>query len=220
VVRRWRRVPRSRRPIDVGELKKQIVALVRDTDPQPNELAIEWASFEIDSEVLRTEEIAKGIVYIINRFRTSEDAASGLRRTSRSFSKLAEQAVKAIEGLKGIISRGDFGVVFQAILDAETGDIHHYEALARFPASNNLRSPAEHIALAEEIELVSEFDFGMMCKVAGRANPRQRGPDRGQRLRPVGEFCRLRRGSRPLARRKLMAAGPSDVRDHGIQPDG
>ena len=154
--------------VDVSELKKQIVALVRDSDPRSNELAIEWASFEIDSEVLRTEEIAKGIVYIINRFRTSEDAASGLRRTSRSFSKLAEQAVKAIEGLKGIISRGDFGVVFQAILDAETGDIHHYEALARFPASDSLRSPAEHIALAEEVELVSDFDFGMMCKVVER----------------------------------------------------
>ena len=128
--------------VDVGELKKQIAALVRDGDPRSNELAIECASFEMDGEVLRTEEIAKGIVYIINRFRTSQDgAASGLRGTSRSFSKLAEQAVEAIEGLKGIISRGDFGVVFQAILDAETGDIHHYEALARFPASDSIRSP-------------------------------------------------------------------------------
>ena len=155
--------------VDVGELKKQIAALVRDGDPRSNELAIECASFEIDGEVLRTEEIAKGIVYIINRFRTAEDgAASGLRGMSRSFSKLAEQAVKAIEGLKGIISRGDFGVVFQAILDAETGDIHHYEALARFPASDSLRSPAEHIALAEQVELVSEFDFGMICKVVER----------------------------------------------------
>ena len=153
--------------VDVGELKKQIVALVRDSDPLADELAIKCASFEIDSEVLRTEEIAKGIVYIINRFRTS-DAASAPSGTSRSFSKLAEQAVKAIEGLKGIISRGDFGVVFQAIVDAQTGDIHHYEALARFPASDSLRGPTEHIALAEEVELVSEFDLAMLGKVVER----------------------------------------------------
>jgi hypothetical protein len=84
--------------IDISELKKQIMAVVRDTDALPNELAVECASFEIDSEVLRTEEIAKGIVYIINRFRTSDDAISELRRTSRSFSKLAEQAARAIGG--------------------------------------------------------------------------------------------------------------------------
>lgn len=86
----------------------------------------------------------------------------------RSFSKLAEQAVKAIERLKGIISRGDFGVVFQAIVDVQTADIHHYEALARFPASDTLRGPAEHIALAEEVELVSEFDLEMVGKVVER----------------------------------------------------
>ena len=58
--------------------------------------------------------------------------------------------------------------MFQAILDAQTGDIHHYEALARFPASDSLRGPAEHIALAEEVELVSEFDLAMLGKVAER----------------------------------------------------
>jgi hypothetical protein len=90
--------------LDVGRLKEQIVALVRDGDPQSDDLAVEWTSFEIDSEVLRTEEIAKGIVYIINRFKTS-DTASALRGTPRSFSKLAEQAVEAIERLKGIRRR-------------------------------------------------------------------------------------------------------------------
>ena len=129
--------------------------------------------------------------------------------------------MKAIDGLRGIISRGDYGLVFQPILDAHSGDIHHYEALARFPALRG--TTGEHIMLAEEIGLISEFDFGMLCKVfesARRAHRRRQGKDRRQHLRPVGELRRLYREPRSPARREPMAAGPADVRDHRIQPDG
>ena len=151
---------------DIGKLKKQLLEVVAESDPQSKEVAIECASFEIDREALRTEQIAKGIVYVINRFRASDRGASELSRTSRSFTKLAEEAANAIDGLRGIISRGDFGLVFQPILDAHSGDIHHYEALARFPALRG--TTGEHIMLAEEIGVISEFDSGMLRKVFDR----------------------------------------------------
>ena len=89
--------------------------LVADADLQSKRLAVECASFEIDCGALRTEEIAKGIVYVMNRFRASDHGASELCRASRSrsFKGLAEEAARAIEGLRGIISRGDYGLVFQ-----------------------------------------------------------------------------------------------------------
>ena len=153
---------------DIGQLQNQLLNLVADADLQSKRLAIECASFEIDCGALRTEEIAKGIVYVMNRFRASDRGASELCRASRSrsFKGLAQEAVRAIDGLRGIISRGDYGLVFQPILDCHSGSIHHYEALARFPALCG--TTGEHIMLAEEIGAISEFDSGMLHKVFAR----------------------------------------------------
>ncbi|MBK8907880.1 MAG: EAL domain-containing protein [Rhodospirillales bacterium] len=84
--------------------------------------------------------------------------------------RLSEQARasnEAVERLQRVIDASDFQVAFQPIVDVGTGDIHHYEALARFPTGTGMQNAYEHITFAEESGLIGAFDLAMARKVIG-----------------------------------------------------
>lgn len=151
--------------LDVKRVERELLDLARDIDPRARGVAVEWARFDMQVAAMGTEEIAKGMVYLLNRFRSSDEHPGAMDGLLPSFAELARQAKQAISRLREIVTRGEYGIVFQPILDAQTGVIHHYEALARFPSDTGLRSAGEHIMLAEEIGLVSELDIGIARKV-------------------------------------------------------
>ena len=59
----------------------------------------------------------------------------------------------------------DFDAVFQPIVNARTGRIHHYEALARFPGAGGTLTPHDHISLAERTGVITVFDMAMVRKM-------------------------------------------------------
>lgn len=66
----------------------------------------------------------------------------------------------------------DFAAFFQPIVNARTGRIHHYEALARFPGAEGALSPRDLIGVAEESGLITVFDMAMVRKmIAWLAGP-------------------------------------------------
>jgi EAL domain-containing protein (putative c-di-GMP-specific phosphodiesterase class I) len=67
--------------------------------------------------------------------------------------------------IKRVASTGDFDAVLQPVVDACTGRIHHYEALARFPGAGVALSAHEHISLAERTGLITVFDLAMVRKM-------------------------------------------------------
>lgn len=154
--------------LDLGKLEQELLAIARDIDPRVRRIGLEWASFDMACAGLRSDEITSGMVYLLTRFRSADGSARAMSSLSRTFSKVAKDAVEAIEALRRTVARGDYSVVYQPILHAHTGDIHHYEALARFPANGLLRNASEHVLLAEEIGLVSDLDIGMARKVVAR----------------------------------------------------
>ena len=54
-------------------------------------------------------------------------------------------------------------MVFQPVVCLATGDLHHFEGLARF---NGDESPAEAIRLAEELDFIAAFDRAMFRRAA------------------------------------------------------
>jgi EAL domain-containing protein (putative c-di-GMP-specific phosphodiesterase class I) len=69
----------------------------------------------------------------------------------------------------------DFDAFFQPIVNARTGCIHHYEALARFPDADGTLTPYDHISLAERTGLITVFDMAMVRKmIAWLGNQPQR----------------------------------------------
>jgi EAL domain-containing protein (putative c-di-GMP-specific phosphodiesterase class I) len=66
--------------------------------------------------------------------------------------------------VKRVALAADFDAFFQPIVNARTGRIHHYEALARFPGAAGL-TPHDHISLAERTGLITVFDIAMVRKM-------------------------------------------------------
>jgi len=72
---------------------------------------------------------------------------------------------ESVGAFKQLIASGGFGTVFQPIIDARTGAIHHYEALTRFPDSFGASTTFEQITFAERSGLIIDFDLAMAQKV-------------------------------------------------------
>ncbi len=151
--------------VDVTALENQIADFAREVDPEQKGIEVRSASVEVDREAASPEDLANGLVYTINRFRSAKGADFTLESLSTSMSELVSQAVKSVNTFKNVVAANDFEVALQPILDVRTGEIHHYEALARFRSGKEGESPYEYITFAEETGLITEFDLAMAAKV-------------------------------------------------------
>jgi len=150
--------------LDIAQLEHRIGDLIREADPTQEGLKVESATVEVDQENLSEEDIANGLIYTINRFKSLKGSDFTLKNLSTSISSLAKEAVESVQSFKATVAKAEFEVAFQPIIDTRTGVIHHYEALARFPASEG-RSPYEQITFAEETGMIADFDLAMAKKV-------------------------------------------------------
>jgi EAL domain-containing protein (putative c-di-GMP-specific phosphodiesterase class I)/GGDEF domain-containing protein len=151
--------------VDVDELRSHIAHMTKAVDPLREGTLVEAATFDLAAAAVGDEDVANGIVHAINRFRNEKGSDFSLQGLSSSLSNLARDAIGAVKTLKEIIANKDFEVAFQPIVNTRTGAIHHFEALARFPARYGNKSPFEHITLGEETGLISEFDLAMVEKL-------------------------------------------------------
>lgn len=150
--------------LDVADLEKRLTTLTREADPEGKGVAVEAATVAIDTGAASEEDLANGLVYAINRFRKAEGTGFSIKQLSTNLSALVNQAAQSVSSFKRVVAASEFDLALQPIIDVMTGDIHHYEALARFRAKDG-GSPYETIMFAEETGLIQEFDLAMTRKV-------------------------------------------------------
>ena len=151
--------------LDVADLETQMHEFARDADPAGKGVRVESATVEVDTEEVRGEDLANGLVYAINRFRTAKGKDFTIKSLSTSISALVSAATKSVTAFKRVVADADFNIAFQPIIDVTTGDIHHYEALVRFHTEKRSQSSYEYIRFAEETGLIQDFDLAMVQKV-------------------------------------------------------
>ena len=151
--------------LDVADLETQMHEFARDADPAGKGVRVESATVEVDTEEVRGEDLANGLVYAINRFRTAKGKDFTIKSLSTSISALVSAATKSVTAFKRVVADADFNIAFQPIIDVTTGDIHHYEALVRFHTEKRNQSSYEYIRFAEETGLIQDFDLAMVQKV-------------------------------------------------------
>jgi len=150
---------------DFDRLQNQVAELTRDADPSSLGLSPEAATVEIDENAMKGGQLTEGLTFAINQFRTFGDATGMLQSLPAQMSSLARQGTESVGAFKQLIASGGFGTVFQPIIDARTGAIHHYEALTRFPDSFGASTTFEQITFAERSGLIIDFDLAMAQKV-------------------------------------------------------
>lgn len=151
--------------LDIADLESQLQHFARDADPAGKGVRVETATVEVDTEEVRGGDLANGLIYAINRFRTAKGKDFTIKSLSNNISALVSAAARSVTAFKRVVADADFDVAFQPIIDVATGDIHHYEALVRFRTQDRSQSSYEYITFAEETGLIQDFDLAMVQKV-------------------------------------------------------
>lgn len=162
--------------VDVSELEHKIADYAKAADPEHRDVALESATVEVGTEELSEQDLATGLMVVINRFRETRGSDFTLKDLSTNLSSLVDEAVESVETFKGMVANNRFHMRFQPIANTETGRYHHYEVLAGFPQAGAGGSPYKYITFAEETGLIADFDMAMAKKaLAWLAEKNQQG---------------------------------------------
>jgi EAL domain-containing protein (putative c-di-GMP-specific phosphodiesterase class I) len=89
----------------------------------------------------------------------------GARGKKMDFSAIMERTVREAAQFKAKIAQDAFVLVYQPVVNLGDSSLHHFEALARFGSDD---SPAETIKLAEDLDMIADFDLAVVKAVLAR----------------------------------------------------
>ena len=146
--------------LDVKSLEEQLAIVAKDFDPEGKGVEVKAATMNVDADAISEEDLANGLLYAINRFKES-DSTFDMHSLSSNLSQMVSDAAEKVTKFKSTVAEGNFHLVFHPIVEVQTGEVHHYEALTRFEPGV---SPFELITMAEETGMISEFDMAVAQK--------------------------------------------------------
>lgn len=152
------------RETSVEELRHDLADICARLDPENRRWHVVIGS--LDDETLAgagVRELAQALLCSFVRLR--EVNAFSVMDLSVNLQRLVEEALDDVRGFQSLLDEKDFATVFQPVLDARSGRIHHLEALCRFNADHGA-SPFRRLAAAEEIGAIHLFDIVMIRHVA------------------------------------------------------
>jgi EAL domain-containing protein (putative c-di-GMP-specific phosphodiesterase class I)/PAS domain-containing protein len=151
--------------INVQEIQDQLSQATKEIDPTGEGIEAEAASFEIGDDDVDDADLANGLMFAINKFKTNKGSDFSLSEFTSNLSGMVDDAMHSVQEFRDIVANGKFKVAFHPIIHIATGEIHHYEALVWFDNLAEGVSPYETITFAEEVGLIWQFDLAMAKKV-------------------------------------------------------
>ncbi len=109
-------------------------------------------------------EAVKAAVYAMKQAANSERAVT-MKALTGGYERRLEKVRNQLRVFKKIVVQEKFDVALQPIVELETGNLHHFEALARFDANFYAGSPFEFMCFAEDVGVIHEFDLAMTMRV-------------------------------------------------------
>jgi len=95
--------------------------------------------------------------YVLDRFiEDGPDAAAA------GFEAAVQRMIRDSAHFRARVAAGAFQLAYQPVVSLADGGLHHFEALARFEAN---ASPADTIRLAEELDMIADFDLAVVGTV-------------------------------------------------------
>lgn len=152
---------------DLTDVLDHIETITRQADPKGSGVKAETATVAMTQpiDVMAEEDLANGLLYMMNRFRDRQGANFNIKALTTNMAAICKTAAQEVSDFKAMIAGGQFSVALQPIIDINTGDIHHFEALCRFHALTPGESPYQTICFAEETGMIHLFDLAMARKV-------------------------------------------------------
>lgn len=134
-------------------------ALARDMNAPGLKASVQ--SMSLASTGLQPEDAIRAVRYSINRLANEDDGAM-MGGLAESFDKMVQDTLSRIAEFSDRISKDEFRLVYQPIVNLSDRSLHHYEALVRF---NGDGSPFETIQFAEETGIIGTMDLAVVDRV-------------------------------------------------------
>ncbi len=159
--------------LDIRDLERHLSDVTREIDPNGKGVRAESATLDFGVSGLNDENLANGLVYVINQFRDAKGSDFSLTSFATNISSMVDQATRTVQGFRKVLEDASFDIAFHPIVAVLGGRVHHYEALVRFQNSDPTESPFKMITFAEDIGLIWQFDIAMARKVVEWLRPRR-----------------------------------------------
>jgi len=109
-------------------------------------------------------EAVKAAVYAMKQAANTGQAKT-MKALTGGYERRLESVKNQLRVFKKIVLQERFEIALQPIVNIATGEVHHFEALARFDADFYGGSPFEFMCFAEDVGVIQEFDLAMTLKV-------------------------------------------------------
>jgi len=109
-------------------------------------------------------EAVKAAVYAMKKSAGAGRALT-MKALTGGYEKRLENVKNQLRAFKKIVVQERFEIALQPIVNIGSGELHHFEALARFDSEIYRGSPFEFMCFAEDIGVIQEFDLAMTMKV-------------------------------------------------------
>lgn len=139
-----------------SEVRRQLAELARAFDPAGGGLDVAQATVAAATDELTSEEAAQALVYTINKVAAQGTANLAAANLAASFHEQVMETQDRIAAFKTMVAGNRFDFAFQPIVDLESREISHFEALTRFAHGE---SPYQTIVFAEDVGLIQDFDM-------------------------------------------------------------
>ena len=152
--------------LDIRAIREEIDIATRDLVGRDDALILDQAPLTMAQEVAEDEgDLARGLMFVMNRFSESPDDARDLRGLADNLSSMLEEAVGEVARFKDVLARSAFEIALHPIVSLADASVHHYEALCRFRMPGEEDSgPQRHIRFAESAGLIHEVDLAVVRK--------------------------------------------------------
>jgi len=130
-------------------------------------LDIHAATIPLDDAGLSDSDHIKALAYTINKF-WSHPEGFNIGNLADGYEMMLAENRSNLAKFRKVLSKRQFEMVLQPIVDLDSRTIHHYEALARIEAKDVDTLPQNFISIAEDMGVICDFDIAMCTKVINR----------------------------------------------------
>jgi EAL domain-containing protein (putative c-di-GMP-specific phosphodiesterase class I) len=141
--------------VDGDEVQTHIADIIKEAGGELEGGIRSWSLDMADSQ-LDAADAARALVYTVQAFASAQGGEFTIASLEDGAQRMLSDAVDRIGRARATIEKRDFFVVYQPIVDLESEEVHHLEALTRL---EGMPSPADFITFAEDVGLIYDFDL-------------------------------------------------------------